>query len=69
MAAVNGVSFSGNASAVVKGTIINYSDNPLTVYGNASMTFDRQSSTNIPPGFDLLRVLEYDPSTYFEPII
>ena len=64
--AVSGVSFSGNVAAQIKGTIINYSDTPLTIAGNASMTFDRAASTKVPAGFDTLRVLTYNPSSYDE---
>lgn len=62
--AVSGVHFSGNASAIVKGTIINYSDQPAVVEGNATMEFDRIDSTRVPSGFDTHRVLSYDPSSY-----
>jgi hypothetical protein len=62
--AVSGVHFAGNASAVVKGTIINYADTPTVVEGNTVLNFDRASSTPIPAGFDTLRVLDYDPSSY-----
>jgi hypothetical protein len=64
--AVSGVSFTGNVAAQIKGTIINYSNTPLTIGGNASMTFDRAASTKIPAGFDTLRVLTYNPSSYDE---
>jgi hypothetical protein len=64
--ALSGVSFSGNVAAQIKGTIINYSDTPLTIAGNASMTFDRAATTKIPAGFDTLRVLTYNPSSYDE---
>jgi len=64
--AVSGVHFSGNVNAQIKGTIINYSDQPMVVEGNASMTFDRSASTKVPAGFDTLRVLTYDPSSYDE---
>jgi hypothetical protein len=64
--AVSGVTFSGNVNAMIKGTIINYSDIPMTVEGNASMTFDRAASTKVPAGFDTLRVLTYNPSSYEE---
>jgi hypothetical protein len=64
--AVSGVSFTGNVAAQIKGTIINYSDTPLTIGGNASMTFDRTATTKIPAGFDTLRVLTYNPSSYDE---
>jgi Tfp pilus assembly protein PilX len=64
--AVSGVHFSGNVNAQIKGTIINYSDDPMVIEGNATMTFDRSASTKVPAGFDTLRVLTYDPSSYDE---
>jgi hypothetical protein len=64
--AVSGVTFSGNVNAQIKGTIINYSDTPMVIMGNASMTFDRAASTKVPAGFDTLRVLTYNPSSYDE---
>ncbi len=64
--AVSGVTFSGNVNAEIKGTIINYSETPLTVYGNTTMVFDRSGSTKVPAGFDLWRVLNYNPSSYTE---
>ena len=69
-ASVNGVMaassmyFSANASATVKGTMISYSQDPTVVNGNISMNFDRTAMVEIPAGFDLLRVLEYEPSSY-----
>ncbi len=65
--AANDLFFSANASAVVKGTMISYSQNPMVVEGNISMDFDRASAVEIPAGFDLLRVLEYDPASYAMP--
>jgi hypothetical protein len=67
--AVSGATFSANASAQVRGTIINYSSEPTVVNGNISMNFDRAQSTKIPGGFDTLRVLEYQPATYAEVIL
>ena len=64
--AVNGVVFSGNVNAIIKGTIINYSDTPMVIEGNAVMNFDRMATTKIPAGFDTLRVLTYKPSSYEE---
>ncbi len=63
---MSGATFSGNVGAEIKGTIINYSETPLTVYGNATMVFDRSASTKVPAGFDLWRVLDYNPSSYTE---
>lgn len=56
--------FSGNASAVVKGSLISFSDEPTVVDGNVSLTFDRANSVKIPAGFDTKRILAYSPSTY-----
>jgi hypothetical protein len=64
--ALSGVVFSGNVNAQIKGTIINYSEQPMVIMGNASMTFDRAASTKVPAGFDTLRVLTYVPSSYDE---
>ena len=64
--ALSGVTFSGNVAAQVKGTIINYSDDPMIIEGNATMNFDREASTKVPAGFDTHRVLTYDPSSYNE---
>ncbi len=56
--------FSGNANAVIKGTLISYSPNPTVVQGNISMNFDRAAMVEIPAGFDLYRVLDYNPGSY-----
>ncbi len=64
--AVSGAYFTGNCAAQIKGTIINYSEDPMVVDGNASMSFDRESSTKVPAGFDTHRVLICNPSTYSE---
>ena len=62
--AANSMYFASNASAVVKGTMISYSKDPTVVDGNISMSFDRTALVEIPAGFDLLRVLEYEPMSY-----
>jgi hypothetical protein len=67
--AVSGVHFYGNASALIKGTIINYSNSATVVEGNITMNFDRASSTKIPAGFDLYRELDYNPSSYTEVVL
>ena len=36
----------------VKGSIISFSDQPLTMTGNAHFTIDRSAYPNVPPGFD-----------------
>ncbi len=64
--AVSGAHFSGNVSAVVKGTIINYSENPTTIMGNATFNFDRSDNIKVPAGFDTHRILTYNPASYME---
>ncbi|MBN2129693.1 MAG: pilus assembly PilX N-terminal domain-containing protein [Sedimentisphaerales bacterium] len=62
--AADGLYFSGNASATIHGSLLSYSENPTVVEGNVSLTFDRAGSVKIPAGFDTLRVLEYDATSY-----
>ncbi len=62
--AASGLHFDNNASATVKGTLINYSEDPLDVTRNINLTFDRSGMVEIPAGFDLYRVLQYNPSSY-----
>jgi Tfp pilus assembly protein PilX len=62
--AANSLYFSGNASAVLHGSLISYSDSPTVVAGNVSLTFDRANSVEIPAGFDTKRILEYNPTSY-----
>ena len=64
--AVSGTSFSGNVNAVIKGTIINYSESPTTILGNATLNFDRSDDIQVPAGFNIIRVLTYDPDSYSE---
>ena len=62
--AASGLEFANNATATVKGTLINYSDQPTVVDRNINVTFDRSAMVEIPAGFDLYRVLEYEPASY-----
>ncbi len=67
--AVSGANFSGNVNATIEGTIINYSENPTTIQGNATLNFDRSDDIKTPAGFDLLRVLIFDSSSYEELVL
>jgi len=64
--AVSGVHFSGNVNAVVKGTILNYSENPTVIEGNSTLNFDRSDNIKVPAGFDTHRILTYNPASYEE---
>jgi len=64
--AVSGVHFSGNVNATVEGTILNYSNNPTVIEGNAVLNFDRSNNITVPAGFDTHRILTYNPASYEE---
>ena len=64
--AVSGAHFSGNVNALVEGTILNYSENPTIIEGNATLNFDRSNNITVPAGFDTHRILTYNPSSYEE---
>jgi hypothetical protein len=64
--AVSGFHLSGNAGAVVEGTVINYDEDATLVEGNVTLNFDRVGRVKIPAGFDLYRELDYQPSSYSE---
>ena len=62
--AVSGFHLSGNASALVKGSIINYSDSHTVIEGNATLNFDRSDGIQFPAGFESDKFLEYDASSW-----
>jgi hypothetical protein len=62
--AVSGFHLSGNANALIKGSIINYSESSTIVEGNAFLRFDRSDYTKIPAGFNSSKILEYDASSW-----
>lgn len=67
--AVSGAHFAGNVNAVIQGSIINYSDTPMVVEGNAALNFDRPDTTQVPAGFEPDIILEYDPGSYLEVVL
>ena len=62
--AVSGFHLSGNADALVRGSIVNYSESDTVVLGNAALRFDRSSGAEVPAGFDNRRILKYDSSSW-----
>ncbi|MHC4194100.1 MAG: hypothetical protein ACYSP9_08005, partial [Planctomycetota bacterium] len=64
--AISGAHFSGNVNAVIQDSIINYSETPMLVEGNAILNFDRSESVDTPAGFEAALVLTYDPNSYSE---
>ena len=67
--ASNGVEFFGNAGGTINGSVINYSDEEMTLSGNSDLYFNRSGTTEVPAGFVPEIVLEYNPSTYSEVMI
>ena len=64
--AANGVEFFGNAGGTIQGSVINYSDTPMTLTGNTDLIFNRSGITETPAGFTPELRLEYDPASYCE---
>jgi len=62
----NGIEFFGNAGGTINGSIINYSDEELTITGNSDLYFNRSGIVEVPAGFVPETILEYDPSSYSE---
>jgi len=65
----NGVEFFGNAGGTINGSVINYSDEEMTLSGNSDLYFNRSGLTEVPAGFVPEIVLEYNPSSYSEVLI
>jgi len=64
--AANGIEFSGNAGGTIDGSVINYSDEPMTLSGNSDLYFNRSGTTEMPAGFVPEIVLNYVPASYSE---
>ncbi len=64
----NGISFFGNAGGTIKGSVINYSDEPMELSGNSDLLFNRSGLDKVPAGFLPYVVLYYDASSYREVI-
>jgi len=62
----NGVEFFGNAGGTINGSVINYSDEEMTLSGNSDLFFNRSGLTEVPAGFEPEIVLDYNPSSYSE---
>ncbi len=58
--------FTGNSGGVVKGAIISYSDEEMTLTGNSSLIIDRSAYDKVPPGFSVPTTLAPVMSSYTE---
>ena len=62
----NGIEFFGNAGGIINGSIINYSDEEMTLSGNSDLYFNRSGTGEAPAGFVPEIVLVYNPTSYTE---
>jgi Tfp pilus assembly protein PilX len=62
----NGIEFFGNAGGIVNGSIINYSNEEMTITGNSDLYFNRTGVDEVPAGFVPEIILEYDSGSYCE---
>ncbi len=67
--AANGVSFYGDAGGTINGSIINYSDEEMSLSGNSDLFFNRSGTVEVPAGFIPEIILEYDPTSYSEIVL
>ena len=64
--AANGIDFFGDAGGTINGSVINYSDTPMTLSGNSDLVFNRTGDTEVPAGFGPEFIIDYIPSSYQE---
>ena len=67
--AANGIDFFGNAGGTIDGSILNYSDTPMTLTGNSDLFFNRSGTDQMPAGFGPEIILFYMPRSYSEVIL
>jgi Tfp pilus assembly protein PilX len=64
----NGIDFSGNAGGIINGTIINYSEEEMTLSGNSDLSFNHSGIAEAPAGFIPEYTMTYNPASYMEDI-
>jgi hypothetical protein len=65
----NGIEFFGDAGGTIQGSIINYSDETMTLSGNSDLFFNRSGLDDVPAGFVPEIIMDYDATSYSEPMI
>lgn len=66
--AASGIEFNGNAGGTINGSVINYSDDTMSLTGNTGLTFNRSGVQKNPAGFIPTITLEFVANSYFEPM-
>lgn len=67
--AASGIEFQGNAGGTINGSVINYSDQVMSLAGNTDLVFNRSGMQKVPAGFEPSMVLSYVADSYSEPVI
>lgn len=67
--AANGVSFSGNAGGMIRGSVLNYANTAMELNGSSDLLINRSPSDQVPAGFVPRIVMRYDQSSYTEAAI
>lgn len=62
----SGISFSGQAGGTINGSIINYSQDPMTISGQSTLMFNRSGIESDPAGFLPNQILLFQPTSYSE---
>ena len=64
--ACSGLKMTGNSGGTVRGSIINYANDPMSMTGNDHWTFDHNGLPPLPAGFGGEMILQYNASAYDE---
>jgi len=67
--AANGIELWGNAGGTIRGSIVNYSDAPMTLQGNTDLYLNRSGLSEVPAGFVPQLVMFYNPASYAEVVL
>ena len=65
--AASGIEFNGNAGGTINGSVVNYSDEIMSLAGNTDLVFNRSGMQEVPAGFEPTKILTYLPDSYSEP--
>jgi len=65
--AASGIEFQGNAGGTINGSVINYSDECMSLAGNTDLIFNRSGMQEVPAGFEPTQLLDPVPNSYCEP--
>ena len=65
--AASGIQFQGNAGGTINGSVINYSDEVMSLAGNTDLIFNRSGMQKVPAGFEPTQILNFIPDSYSEP--